>query len=187
MTSYPEISDEHLIQLFVQGDLQAFDSLYHRHIKSVYNRVRYTVPEVDVEDVTQEVFIAALRSLSTFRGEAQFRTWLRTLTNHKVAEYYRRRSRKKENMQVDLHHAEQRGDHGNVNTLEDRIALRRALNKLPEQYREVILLRFAEGMQFNEIAALLRQNPEATKSLFRRALAALRKKLDVRDDPTSEL
>ena len=186
MTSYSEISDEHLIRQFVQGDLQAFDSLYQRHIRSVYNRVRYTVPEADVEDVTQEVFIAALRSLPTFRGEAQFSTWLRTLTNHKVAEYYRRQSRKKETMQVDLEHAERRGDHSNASTLEDCIVLRKALNKIPEQYREVILLRFAEGMQFNEIAEFLKQNPEATKSLFRRAMAALRDKLDVKNDPTSK-
>jgi len=78
MTSLPNVSDETLIQQFVQGDLVAFDSLYNRHIKAVYNRVRYTVPATDVEDVTQEVFIAAFGSLSKFRGEAQFGTWLRT-------------------------------------------------------------------------------------------------------------
>jgi DNA-directed RNA polymerase specialized sigma24 family protein len=54
--------------------------------------------------------------------------------------------------------------------------------QLPEKYREVILLRFAEGMQFNEIARTLKQNQEATKSLFRRAMSALRKELDVIDD-----
>lgn len=185
MTSQSNNSDEHLIQQFVQGDLQAFDSLYNRYIKAVYKRVRYVVPETDVEDVTQEVFIAALKSLPSFRGEAQFSTWLRTLTNNKVAEYYRKRSRKKETMQVDLEHAEKRGDRVHASKLEDRIALQNAVNNLPDQYREVIILRFAEGMQFNDIASLLKQNPEATKSLFRRAMSALRKKLDVKDDKTS--
>ncbi|MCH8098459.1 MAG: sigma-70 family RNA polymerase sigma factor [Anaerolineae bacterium] len=184
MTSYSDTSDNHLVQQFIQGDMSAFDSLYTRHIKTVYNRVRYVVPETDVEDVTQEVFIAALSSLPSFRGEAQFSTWLRTLTNHKVAEYYRRRSRKKETMQVDMVHAERRGDQNHPILLEDRITIQRALNKLPEQYREVILLRFAEGMQFKEIADSLKQNPEATKSLFRRAIATLRNTLDVKDDPT---
>jgi len=179
MTSFSDTSDEHLIQQFAQGDLQAFDTLYNRYISTVYKRVRYVVPESDVEDVTQEVFIAALHSISTFRGEAQFSTWLRTLTNHKVAEFYRKRSRKKETMQVDLAHAERRGDRSNASTFEDRIALRNALRMLPKQYREIILLRFAEGMQFNEIAETLNQNIEATKSLFRRAMSALRKKLDV--------
>ena len=178
MTSHSDNSDNLLIQQFVQGDLQAFEILYERYVRTVYNRVRYVVSETDVEDVTQEVFFAALKSLHTFRGEARFSTWLRTLTNHKVAEYYRKRSRKKETMQIDLSHAEIRGDRTRASDLEDRITLRHSLLELPEQYREVILLRFAEGMQFNEIARTLKQNPEATKSLFRRAMSALRDTLE---------
>ena len=186
MTSLPDVSDEYLIQQFAQGDLLAFESLYNRHVKAVYNRVRYVVPETDVEDVTQEVFLAAICSLRAFRGEAQFSTWLRTITNNKVAEYYRKRSRKKETMQVDLVQAEQRSDQSNTVSLEDSIALKHALNHLPNQYREVILLRFAEGMQFKEIAKHLKKNPEAVKSLFRRAISALRKKMEVKDEQTSK-
>jgi RNA polymerase sigma-70 factor (ECF subfamily) len=186
MTSLPNVSDEYLIQQFVHGDLLAFDSLYNRHVKAVYNRVRYVIPETDVEDVTQEVFLAALCSLPAFRGEAQFSTWLRTLANNKVAEYYRRRSRKKETMQVDLVHAERSSDQSSTSSLEDRIALYSALNQLPKQYCEVIILRFAEGMQFNEIAKLLKKNPEAIKSLFRRAISALREKMEVKDEQTSK-
>lgn len=182
MTSNSDIHDQQLIQQFIQGDQSAFESLYARHIKAVFHRVRYVVADTDVEDVTQEVFFAALMSLHTFRGDSRFSTWLRTLTNHKVAEYYRKRSRKKESMQVDLKQAEVQGDRSKVSDIEDRIALRGALMKLTENYREVILLRFAEGMQFNEIAKLLEQNPEATKSLFRRAMAALRDTLDGNDE-----
>jgi RNA polymerase sigma-70 factor (ECF subfamily) len=175
-------SDEYLIQQFAQGDELAFDTLYHRYVKVVYNRVRYVTPEIDVEDVTQEVFIAVLHSLSSFRGEAKFSTWLRTLTNNKVAEYYRKRSRKKEAVQVDLEYAEQSSDHSNTSSLEDLITLQRALNELPKQYREVILLRFAEGMPFNEIADCLNKNLEATKSLHRRAISALKESLEVKNE-----
>ena len=62
--------------------------------------------------------------------------------------------------------------------MEERIYIQRALQKLPENYQEVVLLRFAEDLQFNEIAEILGQNLEATKSLFRRAIAALRNHLD---------
>ena len=178
----PNDSDEYLIQQFVQGDERAFDILYRRYVKSVYNRVRYVIPEADVEDVTQEVFIAALRSLSSFRGESKFSTWLRTLTNNKVAEYYRKRYRKKEPMLVDLVHAEQSSDHSNVSLLEDCIAMQRALNYLPSQYREVILLRFAEDMQFKDIAEQLGQNLEASKSLFRRAMSTLRERMGMKNE-----
>lgn len=182
MPSPSDSSDKHLIEQFGQGDLSAFDSLYNRHVRSVYNRVCYVIPETDVEDVTQEVFIAALGSLHLFRGDAQFSTWLRTLTNNKVAEYYRRRSRKKETMLVDLVFAEQQSDHSNAKSMEDRITLRRALMNLPKRYREVILLRFAERMPFNEIADLQNKNLEATKSLFRRAMKTLREIMEVKND-----
>jgi RNA polymerase sigma-70 factor (ECF subfamily) len=179
MTSIPDISDEQLIQQFVQGDLQAFDTLYSRYVKTVYNRVRYKVPRADVEDVTQEVFITLIGALPTFRGESQFRTWLYTLTNNKVAEYYRQQSRKKVNMQVDLEYAEQVSDQSNAkNVLEDRIFVWRALRRIHKTYREVILLRFADGMRFKEIANFQGQTLEATKSFFRRAMSALQEELE---------
>ncbi len=171
-------SDELLIQQFKDGSQSAFDQLYYRHLPKVFKRVRYVVPENDVEDVTQEIFIAALNSLSSFRGDAKFSTWLRTLTNYKVAEFYRRRTRKQEPLLSPLSDASAHTTGSSSKTMEERIYLQRALQDLPENYREIIMLRFAEDLQFNEIAELISQNLEATKSLFRRAIAALRTHLD---------
>lgn len=173
-----DTSDEVLIQKYVGGSKEAFDVLYYRHLPKVYKRVRYVVPENDVEDVTQEIFIAALKSLPSFRGDAKFGTWLRTLTNHKVAEFYRRRTRKQEPRLAPLSDAIAQVAGSTSQTLEERIFLQRALENLPENYREILLLRFAEDMQFNEIAELTNQNLEATKSLFRRAVTALRNHLE---------
>jgi len=178
MPAHSAASDELLIQRFKDGNSDAFNALYERHLASVYNRVRYVVPEEEVEDITQEVFIAAVKSLHSFRGEAQFGTWLRTLTNYKVAEYYRKRNRKGEAPQVALSEAALRAEDNQAKMVEERITLRKALNQISAPYREVILLRFAEGLQFNEIAELTGQNLEATKSLFRRAISALRSQLD---------
>lgn len=176
------VSDEHLIQRFKQGDLDSFDPLYERYLQTVYTRVRYVVPEADVEDVTQEVFIAVLKSLHTFRGESLFSTWLRTLTNYKVAEYYRRRNRKQDPREASIAEAEVLPDGSSNLQLEERIALHNALAAIPEKYREVILLRFSDGMQFDEIAKTMGANLETTKSLFRRAVAALRKNLEINHD-----
>ncbi len=176
------VSDEHLIQRFNQGDLDSFGPLYERYLKTVHNRVRYMIPEADIEDVTQEVFIAVLKSLHSFRGESQFGTWLRTLTNYKIAEYYRRRNRKQDPPEAPIVEAERLPDESSDLQLEDRIALRKALSNMPDKYREVILLRFSDGMQFNEIARSMSSNLESTKSLFRRAIAALRKNLETYHD-----
>ena len=177
-----DISDEYLIQQFVQGNQQALDALYLRYVKTVYTRVHYVIPKMDVEDVTQEVFIAMLRSLPSFRGEAKFSTWLRTLTNNKVAEYYRKRSRKNDAMQVDLEYAEWSSDNSNDNSMEDRVTVRHALSRIPKPYREIILLRYIEGMPFNEIADYLNKNVEATKSLHRRAISSLKEVLEVKNE-----
>ena len=177
-----DISDECLIQQVVKGNREAWDALYLRHVKTVYTRVHYVIPEMDVEDVTQEVFIAMLRSLPSFRGEAKFSTWLRTLTNNKVAEYYRKRSRKNDAMQVDLEYAEWSSDNSNDNSMEDRVTVRHALSRIPKPYREIILLRYIEGMPFNEIADYLNKNVEATKSLHRRAISSLKEVLEAKNE-----
>jgi RNA polymerase sigma-70 factor (ECF subfamily) len=184
----PITHDEaNLIERAQQNDLDAFSTLYQRYIRAVYNRVRYVVPEEDVEDVTQEIFLAALRSIHNFRGEAQFSTWLRALTNRQVAEYYRKRQRRGWNKQTPIDEAEQlSNDLPQPNSaMEERIILRRALQALPENYRDIILLRFAEGLQFDQIATLNGQNLEATKSLFRRSMAALRKQLEPSHEPNA--
>lgn len=186
-TSSP--SDQELILLIQQGKVDAFNILYERYLPVVYGRVRYTIPEEDIEDVTQEVFIAVMRSLKTFRGDSRFSTWLRTLTNRQIADYYRRRKPSESSLDpgetglIDSgnpgtrHHSISSGAN-----LEERLMLRQALRQLPENHQEVIFLRFAEGLQFNEIAALQGQSLEAVKSLFRRAIAGLQKQIGVDHD-----
>jgi len=177
-TAITNTEDEFLIQRFKDGNMDAFDTLYRRHLPVVYNWVRFLIPVDDVEDVTQEIFIAVHRSLPAFRGQAQFRTWLRALTNRKIAEYYRRRNRKKEPPRAALSEASHQNGGSSSEKLEDHIQLRGALLALPENYREVILMRFIEGLQFNEIAQIKGRSLEAIKSLYRRACDALRSLLD---------
>jgi RNA polymerase sigma-70 factor (ECF subfamily) len=175
--------DDELVRLAQQGSLEAFTDLYQRYLPVVYNRVRYVVPERDIEDVVQEVFITLLKALRSYRGNSKFSTWLRTLTNRRIVDYYRRRSRTEE-IQLD---AEQTDAETSVapelrtaaesTAIEERVVLRQMLQALPEPYQEVILLRFAEELPFDEIARVRGQSLEATKSLFRRALATLRKQV----------
>ena len=178
MLNYAAYDDNRLVELAQSGDQASFNALYDRHFSAVYNRVRYTIPEHDVDDVTQEVFIAVLKSLHSFQGRSKFSTWLRTLTNRQVAGYYRIRERKvKEELFPEGVQFSQDGFAGDTKHNE-RIAIRKALQGLPQHYQEVILLRFAEGLKFTEISDVLMQNPEAVKSLFRRAIASLRTELE---------
>src|SRR5262245_46629946 len=173
-------SDATLVRLAQEGDLDAFTSLYERYLPVVYKRVRYSIPQQDVEDVTQEVFITAMRSLRSFKGNAQFGTWLRVLVKRRIVDYYRRRSPHETELEVDISEADQGMPEAvalpQLN-LDDQIEIRRGIQALAEDHREVLLLRFAEGLQFNEIAQIRGQSLEAAKSMFRRAVEALRRQM----------
>jgi RNA polymerase sigma-70 factor (ECF subfamily) len=121
--------------------------------------------------------------LRGFRGESQFNTWLRTLVNRQVADYYRRNATLKIQSGISVD-KDDSGQSSHTNTpgkafdIDESVALRHALVQLPEQYREILLMRFADGLRFNEIALINGKSLEATKSLFRRAVAELRKQVE---------
>jgi RNA polymerase sigma-70 factor (ECF subfamily) len=166
-------SDETLAEKARNGDRAAFATLCDRALPHVYNRLRALLPLEAVEDVTQEVFLAALDGIRRFRGNARFRTWISGICRHKVADYYRRRSRQPEVVPLEAHS----DNPGLLREWEEQTLVRIALQRLPEQYQEVILLRMAEGMHFGDIATTLGISLEATKSRYRRAIAAMAREM----------
>lgn len=176
------LDDNELIRSVQQGSLDAFNTLYERYLPVVYRRVRYVVPEADVEDITQDIFIAVMKSLKGFRFEAQFSTWLRTLVNRQVADFYRSRKTRFETYSLDTALDDPDRElnlsvEDKTSNSDDLVILRQELRNLPDNYREIIMLRFVDGLQFDEIALVQGQTLEATKSLFRRAISALQKRV----------
>jgi RNA polymerase sigma-70 factor (ECF subfamily) len=169
-------SDEYLARQAQQGDREAFLKLYELYFPRVYNRVKSRVPFQHAEDVTQEVFMAVIRSLHRFKQRSKFSTWLYTIVNRQIADFYRQRYRKVEKASVSLDQVEYLvDDPSNTHERSDECALiQQALTNLPQHYQEVIFLRFADGMTFAEIAEEQRKSLEAVKSLYRRAIQALR-------------
>lgn len=157
------------------GDPQAFNTLCDRYLPRVYNRLRALLPAEAVEDVTQEVFLAVLRSIHKFRRHSTFRTWLAAIARHKVADYYRHNQQQLQIVPLEdniWHLAEREG-------WQTHALVRLALLKLPETYQEILLLRFAEGLPFHEVAANLGISLEATKSRYRRAITAITAELNL--------
>ena len=189
-TEYKAKTDEELVWCAQAGEVDAFNLLYERYLNAVFRRVSYSIPRADVEDVTQEVFIAVLRSLKDFRGASKFRTWLYTILGRKIADYYRRRDpvdfqwkqgeEDGEDEAQDL--GEQIADRSSFSTIDDSLLVRQVLLRLPAHYREVILLRFVDDLPFLEIASQLEQSLEATKSLFRRAISSFQQVLEAQHD-----
>jgi RNA polymerase sigma-70 factor (ECF subfamily) len=174
-----EGDEGHLAQRAQQGDRDAFLKLYDLYLAKVYNRVKSKVPPPYVEDVTQEVFIAVIRSLPRFEQRSRFSTWLYTIVNRQIADFYRQRNRYADPESISLDQVEYTlSEAAYPNEYEAEQALvQKALNALPEHYQEIILLRFADGLTFAAIAEERGQTLEAVKSLYRRAIQALREKM----------
>lgn len=170
----PGVSDEHLVAQAQAGDKDAFLTLYNRYLNIVYKRVGSRVPQRDVEDVTQNIFIAVVRSLDKFESRSLFSTWLYTIVSRQIADYYRKyyRSSEKDAMSIE---AQEDFDIpiDNQNNVEELIVVKQALHALPENYQEIIMLRFGNGLTFAEVAESIGKSLEATKSLYRRAIQAL--------------
>jgi len=171
-------SDKKLVSLAQAGDRAAFDTLCDRYLPVVYNRLRAKLPPDAVEDVTQDVFVAATRGIKRFRRNASFHTWICAIARHKVADFYRRRERNPETVLLDAAvHGEGVNEEADGaaarDDWEERRLVRIVLRRLPDHYQEVLLLRFAEGLMFKNVAKELGISLEATKSRYRRAVAAL--------------
>jgi len=164
-----------LVESAQQGNQAAFGELYDHYLTKIYRRVYALVPETDVEDVTQEIFISVAKSLSSFRGGSSFSTWLYRIVKRRVADYYRKRERQVE--QVELEKADHVQGENPFGDSADALLLQQALRALPESHREIILLRLAEGLPFQEVADRLNIKLGAAKLRFYRAIEACKKKV----------
>src|SRR5215207_11178247 len=169
-----EVSDEQLARQAQLGDREAFLSLYNRYLDRVYKRVKSKVPPQDVDDVTQEIFIAVVRSLDSFEQRSRFNTWLYTIVNRQIADFYRKRSRTLQKQSVGFDLVGYMVTAPENENVDQHMTIQKVFNELPEHYQGIILARFADGLTFSEIAVDRKQTLEAVKSLYRRAIQAIR-------------
>lgn len=167
-------------------DDATFTHLYRTHAPALLTHLRINAPSLeDAEDLLLEVFIAALErdSLSALSPEAQ-RFWLWRVARNKLADHYRRHKRRQH---LPLEDAEQLlyldGElvpEWVVLRDEERRDLRVAIEGLPPLQREILLLRFVEGLRAPEIARLLGKRDAAIRMMLSRTLNLLRKAFEKR-------
>jgi RNA polymerase sigma-70 factor (ECF subfamily) len=147
--------------------------------------------DADAHDAVQDAFLNAFRSLDSFNGDSSFATWLHRILVRAALMKLRRRRRKPETSIEDLlprfhdegHHIEPptRWEDSPTAALarkEARDQVQAAIDRLPENYRNVLMLRDIEGLGTDEAAELLGETPAAVKTRLHRARLALRGLLD---------
>lgn len=176
------------------GDAQTFDALVVRYSGDVYAfLIRLTEDTEEARDLTQETFLRALKSVKNFRGEADLKTWLFRIAINESRNRFRWWKRRRSNMTVSLDAENPQTEKPLSETLssntaanpetetlrrERERALRQALRQLPDNFREVVILRDIEGFTYEEIATTLETNVGTVKSRIARGREELRKKLN---------
>ena len=167
--------DTALIAAWQTGDEQAAAELVGRHARPLARFLAGAgAPEADVDDLVQETFIRAFRSVNRFRGRCQFRTWLLTIGGNVLKDFGRRAGRRKV-MPLDEGVRDGRGDpHAHAEANEAEALLLAGLQQLPRLQREVFLLRAQQGLEYEEIAAALATTSGAARVHYHHAVRRLK-------------
>jgi RNA polymerase sigma-70 factor, ECF subfamily len=157
---------------------QTFHELYQTHHHRVFSIcLRMTEDAAEAEDLTQDVFLHLFRTIGSFRGESAFTTWLHRLTVNLVLMHFRRQKRRRES-------TSESGElpfYAEVDTLDpmgmrvvDGILLSEVMAKLPNGYRQAVVLHDIEGLEHSEIAAMRGKSVGTSKSQLHKARTMLR-------------
>ncbi|MGB5005527.1 MAG: RNA polymerase sigma factor [Ferruginibacter sp.] len=178
-----------LITQLQLGDESAFTKLVNEYEDMVYNTALGIVQQADdADDITQEVFIQVYQSISSFKSDSKFSTWLYRIAVSKALDHEKKKKRKKRfgfvqslfggDGEEQVHPVE--FDHPGIQAekKESAAALFRALKQIPDNQRIVFSLHKLEGQSNREIAAIMNTSLQAVESLMSRAKASLKKELN---------
>ncbi|HEY3365015.1 MAG TPA: sigma-70 family RNA polymerase sigma factor [Symbiobacteriaceae bacterium] len=183
------VRDETLAFEAQQGNMEAFTTLVERHKGRVYRTLYQVVgDEEDAQDLTQEVFLKVYRSLSGYRGDAAFTTWLHRLTLNLSFDWLRARKRRplqvplepspdhEERPRLELVSPDEGPEEESLRT-ERRKQLQAAIQELPLDYREVIMLHHFHHLSYQQIAQRLDAPVRTVETRLYRARGLLKKAL----------
>ena len=171
--------EESLVRRAQQQDQQAFAQLYEEHFDKIYRYVALRMGDrVEAEDITQQVFLKALRSISTFRWKGiPFSAWLFRIAHNQVVDYLRKKT-KQATVPIDDSAISSGNDPQLL--IEQKLSIEQlisATRRLTEAQREVISLRFTSELPISQVAGIMGKSQGAVKALQHSAIVALRKVL----------
>lgn len=156
------------------GDRAAYGRLYDRFAPMVHGLLLARVPRADVDDLVQDVFLQAMRRLHSLRNADAFPGWLATIARNRARDHWRRG---KDAVELPEHVA------GAPHPEGDALAVLAVIRRLPEAYRETLVLRLVEGMTGPEIAERTGLTPGSVRVNLHRGMRMLREALERKVEP----
>jgi RNA polymerase sigma-70 factor (ECF subfamily) len=170
----PSSPDAELVAAARAGDRAAYGRLYHRFAPMVHGLLLARVPRSDVEDLVQDVFLQAMRRLPSLRSAEAFPGWLAAIARNRARDHWRRGEDT-----VELPD----GVAGAPHPEGEALVVLAAIRRLPDAYRETLVLRLVEGMTGPEIAERTGLRPGSVRVNLHRGMQMLREALGGKDRP----
>ncbi len=178
-------NDQEIIQQIRTGNVQAYAELVRKYNSRVRGYCRMMLGNsTQAEDAAQEIFIKVYESLSKFRGESAFSTWLYRIMNFHCLDLLRKRNRtqtesweallEKEGHQIEAALSTARP---NLSSEDSAELVSKILSYLPESAREILILREIQELSYEDLAATLNCTLDAVKSRLKRARTILEEKM----------
>jgi len=180
--------DQQLVERVQAGDKRAFDLLVGKYQHKIIGLVgRYVYDHHEAMDIAQEAFIKAYRALPRFRGDSAFYTWLYRIAINTAKNHLVSRGRRPPDVDVDVADAEYFDGDNDLRELENpenslfrdelELAVKKALDQLPEDLRAALTLREFEGMSYEDIAMVMDCPVGTVRSRIFRAREAIDKEI----------
>ena len=176
----PIMEDQHLVAE-AKKDIRAFNALYLKYVQPLY---RYTLSrigtKVEAEEAVSQTFLAALEGFPNYRDDGRFAAWLFSIARRKTADHFRSSKRTADlaenlpSIEMDLQMQAEQHDH--------KTHLTALLHTLPEEEQELLRLRYAANLNFDEIGKLTSLTPDAAKKRLYRLLDRLHIQLEGSND-----
>ncbi|HTD93620.1 MAG TPA: sigma-70 family RNA polymerase sigma factor [Chitinophagaceae bacterium] len=177
-----------LVEQLKQGDEAAFKIIVETWQNMVYNTALGIVQNAeDAEDIAQEVFVQVYQSISSFKGDSKFSTWLYRIAITKSLDHERHKKRKKrfafvkslfgEESQIMIHPPDFNHPGVVMDKKEEAARLFNAISRLPENQRIAFTLHKMEGLSYQEVSDVMKTTISSVESLMHRARTNLKKTL----------
>ncbi len=166
-----DLSDEKLISLVLEnGEINAFSHLYDRYKSRVYGRIVSLMGDnADSEDLLQEVFVKVYVSLKNYEGKSSFSSWVYSITYNHLVDALRKRKRFLEDPDLDVEDKAMEETKDEEVLRIDSHDLIRLMDKLEEQDKLILLLKFREEQSIKDIMKTLNIKESAAKMRIKRA------------------
>lgn len=176
-------SDQEIIEAIRSGHLRAFGALVDRHKdRAMTLALRMVGEREDAEEVVQDAFLRAFRSLEQFRGESRFSTWFYRILYNACMTRVTRRPKKGETVEcgdeaIDMMDSNDPSVQQTLENEEEQAVLQEEITRLPETFRTALTLFYVQELSYDEMASILKMPLGTVKTNLSRGRLLLRKRV----------